>query len=318
MVRRANASYRSAARPDAVPAISQPAVCGRFAPTPSGPLHLGSLVAAVGSYLAARSAGGRWLVRIEDVDTARAVPGAADELLQTLARHGLESDGPVRFQSTRTEHYRSALRTLIARDGVYPCTCSRRDVARAGVAGTDGYIYPGTCRAGPTPGRPVHSWRLRAGSTGMGFTDAIHGYVHQDLQQTTGDCVIWRTDDMAAYHLAVVVDDLDQGVTQVVRGGDLLFATGAQMRLAGLLNAAPPTYGHLPLILAPDGRKLAKSAASPGIDPDRPQENLACALTALGHAPPTGLRGAPTAELLSWACAAFDLGRVPKRPYAAC
>lgn len=278
-------------------------------------MHLGSLVAALGSYLAARRSGGRWLIRIEDLDAARTIPRAADELLQTLARHGLESDAPVRFQSTRAGHYRDALETLVAQRAAYRCTCTRAEIAQAGLAGPDGILYPGTCRKGPASGRNAHAWRLRTGSTEMEFSDMVLGRIRQTLAKTTGDCVIWRADGLAAYHLAVVVDDLDQGVNQIVRGADLLFATGTQMWLAQLLGGATAQYGHLPLVLGADGRKLAKRSATPGIDPRQPQVNLKQALSALGQPPPDELKTAPVSELLRWACGAFDLDRIPRTPY---
>lgn len=228
---------------------------GRFAPSPTGPLHFGSLVAAVGSWLFARAAGGRWLVRIEDLDTARIVPGSAGEILAALQRYGLTWDGDVVRQSARTHLYAQALEQLRDKGLVYECGCSRADVQRAASAQAEGEaVYPGTCRNGLHGGR-ARSIRFRAPEEPVSFCDLIRGPV---TQSAGGDFIVKRADGPYAYQLAVVVDDVAQGVTQVIRGGDLLGSTARQVALQSALGVQTPEYGHLPLIVGPDGSKLGK------------------------------------------------------------
>jgi glutamyl-Q tRNA(Asp) synthetase len=261
-------------------------VVGRFAPSPTGSLHLGSLVAAVGSWLFARKAGGRWLVRMEDLDTPRVVPGSAEEILEALRRYGLEWDGDVVWQSRRTNLYEDALRQLRARGLVYDCGCSRSDLQRAASApATAEAIYPGTCRSGLPPGRVARAVRFRAPDERIAFNDAIHGRMEENIAAETGDFVIKRADGPFAYQLAVVVDDTDQGVTQVVRGGDLLPSTARQIALQRALGLPTPSYAHLPLVVGPDGKKLGKRDAAlplPILDPARVRSTLAISLQILG------------------------------------
>jgi glutamyl-Q tRNA(Asp) synthetase len=228
---------------------------GRFAPSPTGPLHFGSLVAAVASYVDARAAGGRWLVRIEDVDEPRTVPGAADSILRCLEAYGLDWDGPVVYQSRRKELYREALRGLGLH--VFPCGCSR-------VSG----IYPGTCREGLLPGREPRCWRLRVDERVVEFQDRILGRQRDALAETTGDFVLLRADGFFAYQLAVVVDDQEQGVTDVVRGEDLLESTGRQILLQRLLGYRTPRYAHIPVVRDASGDKLSKQTKAPPVDPN--------------------------------------------------
>jgi len=243
---------------------------GRFAPSPTGPLHLGSLVAAVGSWLYARAAGGRWLVRIEDIDTPRVVPGSAEEILAALRRYGLEWDGEVVWQSQRTALYERALDELRARNLVFDCACSRADLQRAASAPLgEEPRYPGTCRNGLPPGRPARSIRFRA--------------------PDGDDFIVRRADGLFAYQLAVVVDDAEQGVTQVVRGADLLTSTPRQIALQQALGYPTPEYVHLPLVLGPDGAKLGKRDGAlplPALDDARVRETLALALRHLGYEAP--------------------------------
>jgi glutamyl-Q tRNA(Asp) synthetase len=255
---------------------------GRFAPSPTGPLHLGSLAAAVGSWLYARAAGGRWLVRIEDIDTPRVVSGAAEEILSTLVRYGLEWDGEVVWQSQRTALYEHALDTLRAQHRVFDCACSRADLQRAASApvGIEPR-YPGTCRDGLPSGKAARAIRFRATPEVIAFDDAFAGRV----EDTADDFVVRRADGLFAYQLAVVVDDAAQGVTQVVRGADLLSSTARQIALQRALGYATPSYAHLPLVTNPDGTKLSKRDAAlplPTLDAPRIRETLALALRHLG------------------------------------
>jgi glutamyl-Q tRNA(Asp) synthetase len=261
------------------------AVVGRFAPSPTGPLHLGSLVAAVGSWLFARRAGGRWLVRMEDLDTPRVVAGSAEEILEALRCYGLEWDGEVVFQSRRTSLYDDALKRFRACGLVYDCACSRADLQRAASApiGAEA-IYPGTCRSGLPPGRVARAVRFRAPDERIAFDDAIHGRIEENIAQQTGDFVIKRADGPFAYQLAVVVDDAEQGVTQVVRGGDLLSSTARQIALQRALDLPTPNYAHLPVVVGPDGAKLGKRDAALPLPTDqaRVRSILATALEMLG------------------------------------
>ena len=259
---------------------------GRFAPSPTGPLHLGSLVAAVGSWLYARRAGGRWLVRIEDIDTPRVVPGSAEEILGALKRYGLEADGEIVWQSRRTALYEEALATLRMRGLVYDCACSRADLQRAASAplGREP-VYPGTCRQGLAPGKTARAIRFRAPDQTIGFDDLVAGHLEEDVAAMTGDFVVRRADGLFAYQLAVVVDDAEQGVTQVVRGADLLTSTPRQIALQRALGLPTPQYAHLPLVLSEDGSKLGKRDGAlplPSLDEKHVGETLALALRHLG------------------------------------
>ena len=254
---------------------------GRFAPSPTGPLHLGSLVAAVGSWLFARRAGGRWLVRIEDLDTPRVVPGADVAILDTLRRYGLEWDGDVVWQSRRIVLYEEALATLRARGLVFDCACSRAELQRAAsapAAGDPAGIYPGTCRNGLPSGRAARAIRFRAPDEIVAFNDLIAGHVEENVALATGDFVVRRADGPFAYQLAVVVDDAAQGVTQVVRGADLLTSTPRQIALQRALGYPTPHYAHLPLVLNADGTKVSKREGGVAVDGASVAETLALAL----------------------------------------
>jgi glutamyl-Q tRNA(Asp) synthetase len=259
---------------------------GRFAPSPTGPLHLGSLVAAVGSWLSARHERGRWLVRMEDLDTPRVVAGSADEILRALERYGLTWDGEVVHQSQRIALYDDALNALRAKNLVYDCGCSRADLARTASAplGREP-VYPGTCRDGLPAGRVARAVRFRTSHGVIGFDDLIRGHVEEDVAAETGDFVVRRADGVYAYQLAVVVDDAAQKVTQVVRGADLLTSTARQIALQRALGLAMPTYAHLPLVVNTDGSKLGKRDGAlplPSLDEQRVSETLSFALRFLG------------------------------------
>ena len=267
---------------------------GRFAPSPTGKLHLGSLVAAVGSYADARRHGGRWLVRMEDLDRPRVIRGAADEILRTLETFGLQWDGPVEYQSERTEHYRQALEALTALGVTFECSCSRRE--RDGEGG-----YPGTCRAGPTRSGPTAT-RFRVEDTVVSVEDRLQGRCDFRLRER-GDVIVRRRDGAFAYQLAVVVDDALQGVTDVVRGADLLDSTPWQIALQQALGLPASCYAHLPLVTEPDGGKLAKSKRSVPLDPATAGRQLHRALRLLHQDPPAPLESEPVAVVLEWACA---------------
>lgn len=285
---------------------------GRFAPSPTGPLHLGSLVAAVGSYLAARAAGGRWLVRIDDLDPPRTVLGAADAQLRALEAYGLHWDGVVVYQSQRTAAYQAALDRLAGAGHTFPCGCSRTDVE---AVSSDG-IYPGTCRPGLPPGRPARSIRVRVPAEPVSFVDRLLGEQCHDLKKACGDFVVRRADGLCAYQLAVVVDDLAGGVTEVVRGADLLASTGRQVHLYRCLGATPPDYAHLPVVVSAAGEKLSKACGAAPIPTSSParEATLHRLLTALGQAPDGLGPAAPVVEQLTAAVAGFDPARVPGGP----
>lgn len=245
-------------------AVNKPYI-GRFAPSPSGPLHAGSLVAAMASYLDARWHGGTWLIRIEDIDEGRSVPGAAEGILQLLAALGMGHDGEIVWQSRRKELYEAAA-ARIGHD-TYPCGCNRREIAdsRIGVAPDGSAIYPGTCRHGLGPGRTMRSLRVRvpaAGEDTITFVDRFAGPVTQHLARDAGDFVLKRADGFWAYQLAVVVDDIEQGVTDIVRGADLLDSTPRQIHLQRLLGAPTPRYLHVPVVRNSNGEKLSKQTGA--------------------------------------------------------
>jgi len=276
----------------------------RFAPSPTGPLHFGSLVAALGSWLAARSRGGTWHVRIDDLDPPREEPGAAPAILRTLEAHGLTWDGPVVYQSRRAAAYQEALETLRRNGWAYPCACSRREIQAAGPAsGPMGWIYPGTCRSGLPPGRAERAVRVRTQGVRIHFVDAAAGPITTELDSEIGDFVIRRADGFFAYHLACAVDDAAYGYTHVIRGQDLLACTPPQIHLQRLLGLNTPHYHHLPLALNEYGQKLSKQNRAPPLEADRASANLVEALGLLGYAPTEGLDRAPAPEVLGWALA---------------
>lgn len=287
-------------------------IVGRFAPSPTGPLHFGSLVAAVGSYCLARQAGGRWLVRMEDLDAPRVVPGAAEAILCSLEALGLTWDGEVVWQSRRHAAYAEALEWLRRQGLVYACGCTRREIlASAPHPGEEGPVYPGTCRQGLPPGRHPRAERVRVPAAPVCFRDGVFGAQEQRLGDAVGDFVLRRADGIYAYQLAVVVDDAAAGVNQVVRGADLLASTPRQIYLHACLGHPVPQYLHLPLALGDDGEKLSKRHGTLGaIDAAGGSAQLAAALQFLGQAPPAELRGAPAAEILAWGVCHFALERV--------
>jgi glutamyl-Q tRNA(Asp) synthetase len=285
---------------------------GRFAPSPTGPLHFGSLVAAVASYLEAKSRAGEWLVRMEDLDTPRNVPGAADDILRALTACGMRWDDAVIYQSARTDAYHAELHRLRALGLVYPCACSRREIADSAISGIEGPVYPGTCRAGLAPGKTVRAWRIDVRGADIRFDDEIQGPMHQDLATDIGDFVLLRADHVYAYQLAVVVDDAEQGITDVVRGADLLDSTPRQIFLQKLLNFTPPRYCHVPVAANANGEKLSKQTHAAAVDYARPQAALVPALRFLGQQPPDDLVDANIGEFWNWALRNWRIDRVPR------
>jgi glutamyl-Q tRNA(Asp) synthetase len=284
---------------------------GRFAPTPSGPLHFGSLVAAVASYLEARSRGGEWFVRIDDLDPPRVAPGAADDILRTLAACGLKWDGEVVRQSRRSDAYHAALHQLRRDHVLYPCACSRRDVADSALAGAEGPVYPGTCRSGLTGQGPARALRLDTRGGSVSFEDALQGSVAQNVATDIGDFVLYRADRVFSYHLAVAIDDAEQGITDVVRGADLLPSTARQILLQRLLGLPTPRYAHLPVAVDRGGEKLSKQTHAPPVNAWTPLPELTKALQFLGHSPPAAA-GCHIEELWRWAIADWRLERIPR------
>jgi glutamyl-Q tRNA(Asp) synthetase len=285
---------------------------GRFAPSPTGPLHFGSMVAAVGSFLQAKSRGGEWLVRMEDLDPPRVVPGAADEILRALEAFGLHWDGAVMYQSRRHGVYEAALKMLERLDAIYPCACSRREIADSSVSGVDGPVYPGTCRVGLPEGRAPRAWRVRVNGRAIEFLDAVQGRVVRDLAADFGDFVVRRADGYFAYQLAVVVDDAEQGITEIVRGADLIESTPRQIHLQNLLGLPTPDYLHLPVALSTRQEKLSKQTFAAPADTARPLPMLYQVLRFLGQDPPPALAESSVDDLWRWAVAHWDVRRVPQ------
>ena len=291
-------------------ATARATAVGRFAPSPTGPLHFGSLVAALASCCDARAAGGRWLIRIDDVDEPRAVPGAEREILATLGRYGFAADGPVVRQSERRAHYARALDALDARGLVYPCACSRRELESAPLSSAGERVYPGTCRNGipaDRASRPQRSIRLRVDEAVVEFVDRLQGAQRQDLAREVGDFVVRRADGLAAYQLAVVVDDAAQRVTHVVRGADLLASTPRQIHLQRVLGVATPSYLHVPIAVDAAGEKLSKQTRAPAL-PDDPLPVLVAAWRFLEQ---PAIAPATLAEFWSLASAAWSPARLP-------
>ncbi len=283
---------------------------GRFAPSPTGPLHFGSLFTALAGYLEARSRGGQWHLRIEDLDTPRCAPGAADAILRTLERFGLHWDGEVVYQSRRREIYEAAIAKL-RRDGrLYPCRCSRKDLEPAGP------VYPGHCRRRSVdPSRP-HALRIRIDPTPIAFHDRLQGRQVWRLTEQCGDFVVRRRDGIHAYQLAVVIDDAELGVTEVLRGSDLLDSTARQIHLQRCLDLATPSYCHIPVLVDGSGHKLSKQTGAPAVDGRDPGPVLFTLLRWLRQDPPAELRQAPAGTVLEWAVGHWRLERLPPRTKA--
>ncbi len=290
--------------------MTAPTYIGRFAPSPTGPLHFGSIVAALASYLDARSAGGRWHLRIDDVDSGRARDAYIAEIPRTLEQLGLHWDGAIRYQDNRRAHYQDALQMLIERGTAYPCGCSRKDLADA-PRGPAGLIYPGNCRDGLPDGKLPRSWRFAVPHISIQFIDRCAGAQSIDAGRSIGDFIIRRADGLHAYHLAMVLDDADLGVTDVVRGADLLPATSPQILLQQALGLPTPNYLHIPVACDEQGRKLSKTNHAPPVQTDHPERVIRQALNDLNHLPPPDLDEATVAELITWAVAEWNAERLP-------
>jgi glutamyl-Q tRNA(Asp) synthetase len=279
---------------------------GRFAPSPTGDLHFGSLVAAVGSFLQARSRAGKWLIRMEDLDPPREVAGSAERIIADLAAFGMVSDEPVIYQSNRLPVYERLLRNLLESKLAFQCGCSRRDLPDSG-------IYPGTCRQGIPKGRIARSVRLISDSAHIEIHDAIQGIYSQDLEHEVGDFIIRRGDGLIAYQLATPVDDAWQRITEVVRGADLLASTPRQIHVQRMLGLPTPAYAHLPVVMNKDGNKLSKrTMADPVAGTDRVTSLRAC-LDFLGHAPPPDVTDLD--QMWRWAIDNWRLSRVPAQSH---
>jgi glutamyl-Q tRNA(Asp) synthetase len=285
---------------------------GRFAPTPSGPLHLGSLLTALASWLQARSLQGRWLLRIDDLDRERCIPGAADAILRQLDAHGLHWDEVPRCQAQHLTEYVDALRRLRATDRVYACACTRAQLKVESLAGPDGPVYCGRCRDLGLP-EAGHALRLRVSPEEIAFADGWQGRQWRSLERDIGDFAIRRRDGAPAYQLACAVDESAQGITEVVRGTDLLGSTFMQLHLMDLLGLRRPQYRHLPVLTTADGRKLSKQNHAAPIEAARAGANLRLCLGALGQCPPPELDCASVAEILAWATRNWTAARIPAR-----
>lgn len=288
---------------------------GRFAPSPTGPLHFGSLIAATASYLEAKQNQGKWLVRIEDIDPPREVPGSSTQILKTLESVGLFWDGDVFYQHSRKDAYEAVLENLKRKGLLYPCTCSRKDIASLGATGIEGAIYPGTCRDAPAnPDKKTCACRIRTHSGVIHFEDVVQGPQIQRLEQDIGDFVLKRADGLISYQLAVVIDDHEQGITHVVRGSDLLASTPRQIYLQNILGFQTPVYAHIPVAVNATGEKLSKQTLASPLDAYQPLETLWQALNFLGQNPPSYLRNTSIEELWGWIQSHWNLSNVPRKP----
>jgi glutamyl-Q tRNA(Asp) synthetase len=286
---------------------------GRFAPTPSGPLHFGSLVAAAGSYLEAKSRGGEWCLRMDDLDVPRVLPGAAESILRCLEALGFEWDGPVLYQSTRRPAYHAALHRLRRLGVVYPCACSRKEIAESALPGAEGAIYPGTCRTRLPLERAARALRFDTRGARVTFDDGLLGSQQRDLEREAGDFVLYRADRTYAFHLASAVDDGEQGITDVVRGADLLESSARQIHVLHVLGLPAPRYVHLPVAVDSRGDKLSKQTGAAPVDTRRAQALLPAVWRFLNQGTRAELEVAAVREFWQHAIANWDLGRVGSR-----
>lgn len=282
---------------------------GRFAPSPTGPLHMGSLVAALGSYLNICSQGGEWLVRMEDIDPPREEPGAADSILKSLETHGLHWHGDIMYQGQRSDTYEAMLEQLHQQGLTYRCNCSRKQIEMTGHTGEFGPVYPGNCRDKSVI-TDDSAIRIRTNNHAVITTDKVQGDYQQILDRDIGDFIVKRRDKLYAYHLAVVVDDAEQGITEIVRGVDLLDSTPRQQYLQHCLGLTTPVYAHLPVVLNKYGQKLSKQNQAPALNDRQASENIYNALLFLQQAPPTELENETVETQLHWALAHWQLDKV--------
>jgi len=284
---------------------------GRFAPSPTGPLHFGTLVAAVGSYLEAKSHDGEWLVRIENLDTQREISGASSEILRTLESLEMEWDHDVVYQSERNSVYQTTLAILDEYGVIYPCTCTRREIADSSITGVSGPVYPGTCRSNLLNKKQIGALRVITDNSLVKFKDALRGQISQRLESETGDFVLRRADGIYAYQLAVVVDDAEQGITHVVRGADLLDSTPRQIYLQKLLGYPILEYMHLPVAVNNQGKKLSKQNLATPLDISNPVAQLIAIISFLGQEPPTELLKNSISSFWEWAVKNWCPEKIP-------
>jgi glutamyl-Q tRNA(Asp) synthetase len=280
---------------------------GRFAPSPTGPVHYGTLIAAVGSYLQAKKNHGEWFIRIDDIDTCRVVDGADDDILRTLEHFGFEWNGNIIYQTQQIESYQQALEQLKSQSLVFPCLCSRKQLAK-----TDSSIYPGTCRHHSLPEKKEHALRVLSQDINIEFNDIVMGQQLQNIKQHCGDFIVRRRDGLFAYQLAIVVDDAAQNITEVVRGADLLGSTHRQIYLQQLLNYSTPGYCHLPLAVDNLGNKISKSGNAAKVDIKNKENLIINALNFLGQRPPDDLIKSQLNDIWLWAIKHWNVADVPK------
>ena len=284
---------------------------GRFAPSPSGPLHFGSLVAAVSSFLDARHNQGEWLLRMEDLDPPREIPGAADDILRTLDALGMNWDGSVVYQSQRRHYYDDALADLERLGYTYGCACTRKEVADSSMKSGSGSVYPGTCRSGIPQGRSTRSIRVLVYDNNITIEDRLQGTLRQQLAKDVGDFIVRRADQLIAYQLAVVVDDAEQAISHVVRGADLFDTTPRQVHLQQLLDYPRPAYLHIPMAMKTDNDKLSKQTHAAAVDPANWSTVLRDALTFLSQELPESIEDASQTEFWRWAIEHWNTDALP-------
>lgn len=291
-------------------ATSKPRYRGRFAPTPSGPLHFGSLVAAVGSYLDACAHDGEWHLRIDDLDPPRVAPGAIDAILRTLETLGFEWDGPILFQSQRIAAYHAGLHELRRAGAIYPCGCSRSEIDTIAPRGSEGPIYPGTCRNGMAPDRRARTWRMRLECAPIELDDRLLGAQRIDLARDAGDFGLYRADGVYSFHLASSIDDAELAMTDIVRGVDLLESSARQIYVMAVLGWPSPRYAHLPIAVDATGTKLSKQTGADAVSEAHPAATLCAVLRFLNQDTPPGLEHASLERFWAHAIANWDLARV--------
>lgn len=289
---------------------------GRYAPSPTGPLHFGSLIAAVASYCDAKANAGKWLLRIEDLDKPREITGATNTILQQLEAFGFEWDDEIIYQSQRSQYYAEAFNQLQKQQLIYPCTCTRKEIAdSSNHLGIEGLIYPNTCLQHSIKPNTAAAFRIKTNAVPISFNDAIQGNIHQTLSTDSGDFVLKRADGLFTYQLAVVVDDAALGVTHIVRGADLLASTPRQIYLQQLLRLNNPIYSHVPIATNAAGEKLSKQTKAPAVDTQFIGQYLFYALDFLGQNPLVDIKNNQPAEIWNWAIANWQLHKVSPQKY---
>jgi glutamyl-Q tRNA(Asp) synthetase len=289
-----------------MPHIKPESYRGRFAPSPTGAVHYGTLVAAVGSYLQAKKNSGKWFLRIDDIDLTRKIEGADTAIIETLEAFGFEWHGEIIYQSSQTKYYQQALEQLMSQSLVFPCLCSRKQLAAS-----NSEVYPGTCRHRQLPENKQHALRIRAKNIDISFNDAVMGAQRQNIEKQCGDFIIKRRDGLFAYQLAIVVDDAMQNISEIVRGGDLLDSTPRQIYLQQLLHYPTPAYCHLPLAIDAAGNKISKSTGATRINIENKEKLLLSVLDFLGQQPPDELAKCALNDIWAWAIKHWQISLVP-------